>query len=164
MKYIFDFDETIFDTEKFKQKEIIKMTGREYSKENWKEDIFLAIKFLENNIHNNISYYKYLVKDFLDFIKIHNKNDIYILTKGNKEFQKLKIKKSGADKLVKKFFIVEESKADILKDLCVKFKEEIVIFIDNEKVNFIVEDRPNNLKQYLNFKDFKNEYNEKLNK
>jgi FMN phosphatase YigB (HAD superfamily) len=158
MKYIFDFDDILFcTTAMFKKRMymcleevgISHKTAQEYYKK-VRENKFSLKNFIselftrEKNNKNNIrKVYEKIMSECENFtnaellknIKKLGKENCFIVTNGEKGFQKDKIKRSGISPLFSKIYVVSGSKKDIIYSICDKYKNEKVIFID-DKVKF----------------------------
>ena len=89
--------------------------------------------------------------ELIDLVKKIGKENCYIITNGEYEFNKDKVFTSGLSALFTGIFIVPGSKKEIIYDLCGKHKDEQVIFVD-DKPKFIDDIDPNlcpNLKTIL---------------
>ena len=77
-------------------------------------------------------------EELFKIIRKIGKDNCYIITYGNKEFNLDKITRSGAGDLFHKrnVFIVSGSKKDIIEKICDKHKDEEVIFIDDKAYHF----------------------------
>lgn len=134
MNFYLDFDYTLFDTYVFRQDlyKILKKNGlsKDYLRltNEAEEHNLLNIR----NVFNHLSQkenipldqfinpleklykkgYKYLYGDTIDFIKDlkNNGHTVYILTWGNKEYQKEKVESSGVEKFVDGVICTEELK------------------------------------------------------
>jgi hypothetical protein len=80
----------------------------------------------------------FINKDVFKFIKKLKKDDCYIVTYGDTEFNKDKIIYSGAFDLFnpENIFIVGESKKEAVEKICAKHKDEQIIFIDDKEKEF----------------------------
>lgn len=159
MKIFIDFDNVMFDTEKFKSdlakiflkngiskkefadsylsfktarkayepREHIKiLTGGDDDKA---RRLFLYFKNLMKNLE------KYVFQDAIEFLKSHSKKILYLISYGNKKFQKEKINKSGIAPYFKNIIITRGNKAKEIRKIIKsdKFKKnETVIFIDDK--------------------------------
>ncbi|MEI8174454.1 MAG: HAD hydrolase-like protein [bacterium] len=155
MKFIFDFDDVLFSTKEFKNiifkcleevgvskyteeqyykefrslenpfsfKEFISsLLAHENKKEIITEDIYEKIMSLSTNLAN---------KKLLKIIQNLGKDNCYIVTSGEKEFQLDKIKRANIADFFCKIFVVPSSKKETIKDICAQHKNEKVIFIDD---------------------------------
>jgi FMN phosphatase YigB (HAD superfamily) len=60
----------------------------------------------------------------------------YIVTNGDQEFQHEKIARAGLANNFKEIFVVSGTKKEKIKELCERFPDEEVIFIDNNSAFF----------------------------
>ena len=119
MKYIFDFDDVIFQT---------------------------TLKFKERlaNVQNQPDLYEELMnespnfvnEEILKVIKKAGKENCFMVTYGEKDFQEEKIKRAGVGGLFSEIFIVQESKKEAVEKICAKYKDETVLFIDDKAEHF----------------------------
>ena len=152
---IFDFDDTIFDTQKLKNdifkkftlyKIDIKTIEKTYKKAFDKNRNYVFrnhIKILQK-IHNleisdeiqnwfyNLNFESYLFPKTKKMLKsISKKHNLILITKGNPEFQNKKIEKSKIEKFFKEIYVIEEKKEKILKEK----KWNYPLFFINDKKN-----------------------------
>ena len=155
MKYIFDFDDVLFNnTAQFKEHafRVIAKVGvpldyvKEYYSEIRKQDSEFSLKdFIatlferynviidEEKVYESImsECSKFINVPLVEWVKKIGKDNCYIVSNGNEYFQHNKIKDSGLAPLFDEIFIVPGSKKEIIYDICDKNKNEKVIFIDN---------------------------------
>ncbi|OGI63561.1 hypothetical protein A2818_01910 [Candidatus Nomurabacteria bacterium RIFCSPHIGHO2_01_FULL_40_12] len=151
MKYIFDFDDVLFNTtQHFKEQMclILEKNGisriliEEYTKkERWnlftlkkmfvhfsvKEDVYEEIMKESKNSIN---------QELLKLIKKLGKLNCYLVSYGDEEFQLEKIKRSEVGTLFSEIIIVQGSKKEAIEKICTKHKDEEVIFIDDKAKHF----------------------------
>jgi len=168
MKYIFDFDDVIFHTTKHRKEHMFKLieeagVSQKQIEKYYKiarEKCFSLTHMLENFSINKNLYEEimsesknFINKDIFEFIRKIGKNNCYIVTYGDAEFNKDKIVHSGAFDLFnpENVFIVQGSKNDILEKICAQYKNEEVYFIDDKQKHFDELDMKNcpNLKTIL---------------
>ncbi|MCF7834050.1 MAG: HAD hydrolase-like protein [Candidatus Pacebacteria bacterium] len=157
MKFIFDFDDTLFlNTEKFKKKmfSVLETKGVPYSfaLEKYKEKRakefslkeFIAKCFEQKTIPATeiLSTYEdimseckeYVDQNLLAIVHQAGKENCFIVTNGDKEFQEDKIKRSGVAPLFQSIHIVPESKKEIIEKICSTGNEnEEILFIENRE-------------------------------
>jgi len=156
MKYIFDFDDVLFDTHSFKQErlfsalEIIGISKEEcaqkYHKGGFKNlQLFVTdtaaeygktlddgtFKIIEEKIFKNI--HVFLNPDICRFIMQKEKENCHILSLGDRDFQMRKIIDSGARDMVAEVVIVPKSKKEWVIDFAKTHLDERVHFIDDTK-------------------------------
>ena len=153
MKYIFDFDDVIFDSIRFKQEKLFPalvhkgVTAQQVqevykkgftSPENLFKDVALACGVqlstqeqgdIVENLFTNLN--SFLHADTVELIKQKGKSDCVILSLGDTLFQKRKISETGLDELVSHVKIVQDSKKDWVIDFSNTYTAETVYFIDN---------------------------------
>jgi FMN phosphatase YigB (HAD superfamily) len=176
MKVIFDFDDTIFDTKRFKDEILFRIFERIYphidsvivEKEygdfkklhsTFNLDTFIssvATKYKMANVNSDeikgliaSKTKEYLIPEYKALLEKIGKENILILSQGDEVFQNFKITTSGISLLVSEIKIVEKYKEEALREFCNRFKEEKVYFFDNKSENFITEYIPKNLSQIL---------------
>ncbi|MCF7843750.1 hypothetical protein K9M47_02535 [Candidatus Gracilibacteria bacterium] len=180
MKIIFDFDDVIFDTQSFKQKvfsglnscgvdsevvkglygshrrlfnpssiyrDVVVISGKNISEEKVNEAI--------DNLFQDIG--KYIDKRITDIIYSTGKDNCFILTAGDEDFQRLKIQNS-LDKSVinnEHVIFVKDNKDSKVKEICEKYPNESIIFVDdkNEHINEVAALNLKNLYPILYNKD-----------
>jgi HAD superfamily hydrolase (TIGR01509 family) len=148
MKYIFDFDGVLFDASKTFRRHIFKVLEQAGVSQN------LVEQYLENERWNCYSLNKMLKyfsvsenlyeeimkivpdlmnKELLKVIKEEGKNNCYLLSYGDKEYQTNKIKRAGVVNLFSKIIVVSGSKTEVIEELCALHKNENVVFVDDKK-------------------------------
>ena len=158
MKYIFDFDDVLFNnTAQFKEHMYLCLEKagvphgipEEYYKE-IRGNQFLPKKFISEllireKINKKVKdVYREILSPIKNFLNIEllkkvgklGKNNCYLVTQGNKEFHEDKIKKSGIAPLFREIIIVPEYKKAVIENICKKHKNEEVIFIDDRQKFF----------------------------
>ena len=156
MKYIFDFDDVLFSTKrKFKPlifKVLSERTGATEEKlndlydANYKEGRFSLKKFIAltgvRGVDADILYNEILEQtpsfvnqEVLNEIKKLGKENCYIVTSGDKEFQMDKIRASGLEPYFKRITPVTGTKRDEIKKICNDHPGEQVFFVDDNKKN-----------------------------
>jgi FMN phosphatase YigB (HAD superfamily) len=169
MKIIFDFDDTIFDTNRFKQEKLFPCLLRygittldfsrnyeQYRKDNPVYDIkehltkiagqyniSIDINDIVQGMIKNLD--EFIFPEYLNVIKKYGRENIFILTQGDNNFQRLKITKSKIDKKVEEIFTVEGTKAEKVKSLCTLWNNDAVLFFDNTLGNLDFEMSDHNL-------------------
>ncbi len=161
MKYIFDFDDVLFHkTRHFRERMflILEKVGLsrslidEYSKiEIEKEHPFSLKKLIQHFVDTGAiektqkeKLYEEIMNEsknsvninLLQFVKNLKRSDCYILTRGEEEFQRDKIKRSAIAHLFSKIIIVSKSKKENIEKICDEFKNETVFFIDDKAEHF----------------------------
>lgn len=161
MKLISDFDDVLFaNTLKFKvhlfncleeagvnrlnaesEYRNVRITGVPFSLKR-----FLALMAIKNGLDMETMrglYEKILepAKDFLnieliEIIKNIGKENCYLVTNGEDQYQKDKLEKTGVSPLFKEVYIVPETKKEIIEKICAENNEEKVVFIE-DRMRFI---------------------------
>lgn len=177
MKAILDFDDTIFDADRFKQEALFscfitqkneeaKIDPREvqeayinFRKENDIFDInffidFIIKKFKLKQVDTDQIFLEmkskiksFIKKEYLAIFEKIGRENIFILSKGEHNFQMFKITLSDIIDKVDKVSIVQESKRDLVLSHCNIWRGEEVIFVDDKIENLILGDAPDNLMQ-----------------
>lgn len=190
VRLILDFDDTLFDTKKFKRNmfSYIEKAGIPYSvaELNYKKirdldtpfslKMFLTMifvenrneKFIENLYRKIISHnFSFLNKELLDVVRMIGKSNCYLVTNGDEKFQFDKIRKSKIDSLFHSVDVIPGSKKKIIEEICVDNPDSLIIFVDDKKKFFddIDTEKCKNLKTILfngkNVKDIFKEINKK---
>lgn len=153
MKFIFDFDDVLFNT----TDELIKHIYAVLKKEGVPHNS--AKKYLEREVLNRFSLKKMLVyfsvspklyerilkeskkfvnKELLKIIKKLGKVNCYIITYGDEEFQLDKIKRTNTNSLFSEIIVVSvDEKKELIEKICAKHKNEKVVFIDDKPKHFV---------------------------
>jgi hypothetical protein len=159
MKYIFDFDDVLFhNTAQFKEHMFSTLVRAGVPKEEVREyylkvrgssfslkrfiATFVTLYDLGIHTHTVDSIYEdimsrcheFVNSDLLARIKKLGRENCYIVTNGNEEFQKDKLRYSRVGNLFDedKIFIVPGTKRNKLSEICLANKDETVIFIDDK--------------------------------
>lgn len=155
IKLICDFDDTLFDTKKFKVKmfSAIEKAGVSHSlaKQNYKEirdldtpfslRMFLSLLFKQKGKEKIITnLYKKIMSDcsnllekkLIDIVHKIGKSNCYIVTNGDEEFQLDKINKSKIGSLIHSIDVVPGSKKKIIEKICIENPSSLIIFIDDK--------------------------------
>jgi HAD superfamily hydrolase (TIGR01509 family) len=151
MKFIFDFDGVLFLTIKNLEEhinEIYKRNGisreqieKYYNQE--KVNGFSQKKMLKYfSLPENL--YEEMMKDNKTFVnqevlkvvkKLGSKN-CYLVTDGDEEYQRDKIKSAEIAHLFSEIIVTLGSKKEIIKNICKKHKNETIIFVDDRQKFF----------------------------
>ena len=174
MKLILDFDDVLMDTSLLKKKissslyelGISKEVADNYYEQRDKSVPFslksFLLSFLKKEKIESVSFvdlYEEIMvicsdilnKEVVQIAKNIGKENSFIVTNGDKEFQMDKIKKSGIESFFSEIYITNGSKKDIIENICLKNLNEKVIFVDN-KIEFFNDldiERCKNLKTIL---------------
>jgi hypothetical protein len=151
MKYIFDFDDTLFDTKKFKKIifDTVSKTSRTvssraeienyYNEERSAGKTFSLHKFLakfgcEEKFDEIMHYAPFqLNQKLIDVIRKLGRENCYIVTYGDDEFQREKIKWSGIEPFFNRIGTTTTSKNEQIAEICRMNAKDEVVFIDNIK-------------------------------
>ena len=154
MKVIFDFDDVIFDARQFK--EVIFRSFEKRGYENIRTAYeavrkqstpfslkgFITQATFDSSLENVESMYDEIMstcphmlnQQVVLLMKSLGKENCYIVTNGDTEFQLEKIHRSLGHSLVEEIVIVSGTKADEIKKFCHKHQEEEVIFVDDKEL------------------------------
>jgi len=156
MKLIFDFDDTLSNNKLIKQRifecleevGILRSESEKYYDEVRSDHSPFSLKnfitniFSSNKIDKPISeiYEKILEicpsilnKKLLDLVHKIGKENCYLVTNGDFEYQNDKINKSGISGLFSEVVVVPGSKKQIIEKICFENLNEKVIFVDNKE-------------------------------
>lgn len=160
MKLILDFDDVLLDAKGLKQVmcDILREEGVENGEELYEEErksgrVFTPKEFLQRSclskgegseaVNVDSMYEKmldaciYLVnKELVTLVKKVGKDNCFIVSNGNQEFQENKIQRSGLSVLVKKIVIVSGTKSLEIEQICAEFPQEPILFVDDKSINF----------------------------
>ena len=154
MKYIFDFDDVIFDAHAFKNKiadsllrygisredfldDYAQVRGPRYSVSKHIADIFQKhnlnigtneIEFIVDSLFVDIK--ELLNEDVVIFVSQHAR-DVFVLSAGDPDFQMRKIIETGIKDMVQEVVVVPHSKKEWVIDFAEKYSNETVYFIDD---------------------------------
>ncbi len=151
MKYIFDFDDVIFYATKRRYESTypkLKKIGishkdiDDYYNKN-RENLF-TIKKLLAHFNLDEEYYAEMMHEIEDFknmelveiIKNLGKENCYIISFGDEEFQLDKIKRTGIADLFSEIIIVQGPKKEAIEKIASQYKNETIIFIDDKVHHF----------------------------
>jgi FMN phosphatase YigB (HAD superfamily) len=147
MKFIFDFDDVLFhNTEKFKKHmyAYLEKTGvpqdraQEYYKivranQFWLKELLAHFSLPESLYEEILKDSKnFINQDVLNIVKKIGKENCYIVTHGNENFQKDKIRNAGIEELFSEIIVISDSKKEAVEKICLRHNDEEVIFIDDK--------------------------------
>lgn len=158
MKLIVDFDDVLFDVGTLKEKFFTVLEARgiqnardEYVFERKNDRPFSLRLFLKricgvegmSESEVEVMYQEIMSVchdlrnvELLELFKENGKENCFIVTSGEEEFQLDKIKRTGADEYVSEVIVVPGTKKAIVESLCIRFTGEQVIFIDDKQKFF----------------------------
>ena len=170
---IIDFDDTLFDTQKFKKELSFclldvgideKMFWQTYAEARILSDGNFSYSFKRHasilekegfdykQVLDNLNKVKEKINNFLFEDAIYfleslkeSKQDLYLLSLGDENFQKLKVEECGIAKYFKKVFFLGKDKELIVKEIFQENKDSNVFFINDkiEESQKIKKDFPN---------------------
>ncbi|MFA5750964.1 MAG: HAD hydrolase-like protein [Candidatus Paceibacterota bacterium] len=152
MKYIFDFDDVIFkNTSLFKvsmfsliEKEGVsidhakelynQMRIKEFSLTKFLNSLFTGKEEIIKTLYSKImgKCPLYINQEVIDLIKKAGKENCFLVTNGEQQFQKDKIEKSGITPLFKEIYIVPDSKREVIEKICKENINEKIVFMDDK--------------------------------
>lgn len=158
MKYIFDFDDVLFNNSNgLKQAMYAQLEAVGISKDiaytyykTVREKKFSLKSFLEDllkkygkdvglvdEMYENIMAEcpNFTNKELVDKIDKLGSDNCFMVTNGELKFQKDKIDRANISHYFKEIFVVPGSKNEVIYDICTRYKDEKVIFVD-DKVKF----------------------------
>ena len=150
MKFIFDFDDVLFLTNRFREKvyEICERGGippkevKSYMEEHVPKGFSLKKLLrhfsLDENLYPEIMHgnEEFMNEEVLVLVRKAGRENCYILTHGDEEFQMEKIRSSGIKPFFTDTIVVLGSKKAALEKLCEQYANEDVIFIDDKTKHF----------------------------
>lgn len=173
MKLILDFDDVLFNnTKQFKKHMfgcieelgISRAVAEAYYKETRGTDFslkfFLSALFAREGIKIIVEdLYEKIMSKCEDFFNLEvlalarkmGKENCYLVTMGNGDFQKDKVERSGAENLFAKIYAMPGSKREAIEEICADNKHEKIIFVDDKERFFedLNMDKCKNLKTVL---------------
>lgn len=153
MKYIFDFDDVLFFTTRHRKEVVfpaLEKAGvpmaklKEYYKIEREKGFSLkkAIGHFFTNPPKNL-YEEIMARsgdfvnqDLLEIIRKIGKENCYLITFGESEFQKEKIKRAGVESLFSQIVALLESKKEAIEEITARHRGEEVFFIDDKAYHF----------------------------
>lgn len=152
MKVIFDFDDVLFNGKKFKGTMFKVLEDRGYENiekryDSWRTsgqpfsllDFITSLDTSLKDEEKEILYEEILSfsmdcvnKDIFTIMKELGKKHCYIVTNGIPEFQMGKIRRSVGLDSVQEIVVVSGSKANVVKEICERHKNEEIIFVDDK--------------------------------
>jgi FMN phosphatase YigB (HAD superfamily) len=149
MKYIFDFDDVLFYTnKKFIPYEYLVLEKLGVSRadidEYYKKLKLSNIPFSMSKMLDNFSLPKesydevmrnnknFINEDVLDVVKKIGRENCFIVTFGDEDFQRDKIKTAGIESLFSEIIVVGGSKKEEIEKICGRNKNEEVFFVDDK--------------------------------
>lgn len=151
MKYVFDFDDVLFHNSKRLKKHmyiclekagISSAEAEKYYKEVrvnefWLKELLSHFSLKENLYEEILKKSKnFTNRELLEIIKKLGKENCYIITRGGKEWQLDKIRRTGIEPFFSEIIVVWKSKKEAVEKICARYKDEEVLFIDDKAENF----------------------------
>lgn len=156
MKLILDFDDVLFKTSELKERFFatlerlgVKDAREKYHFERKNDRPFSLRLFLqrickEENIPDADLLYREILficrdlknEEMMNIVNEVGKENCYIVTNGDEEYQKDKITLSGIGNAVQETIVVPGSKKEAVESVCRHFPEEDIIFVDDKELFF----------------------------
>ncbi len=151
MKFIFDFDDVLFDnTRQFKEHMYMHLEKAGVSRNEaekyyktipknkfWLKELLIHFSLKESLYEKILAESKnFINEELINIIKKLGKENCYIVTHGYDKWQRDKIKKTGIKSLFSEIIVVSGNKKEAVKKICAKHKDEKVIFIDDKIRHF----------------------------
>jgi FMN phosphatase YigB (HAD superfamily) len=151
MKYIFDFDDVLFQTTRHRLEHMFivlenagipKSEVEEYYKNGKNGEVNrFSLKNLLTHFSLSENTYEEIMGNMEDFmndalikqIQKLGKKNCYLVTAGHKEFQLDKVTRSGIATFFAEIIVASGTKKEAVEKICADFKDEEVIFIDDKK-------------------------------
>ena len=89
----------------------------------------------------------FVFPEYLNIFKKYGRENIFILTQGDENFQQLKIKHSEVDKKVKEILVVDSTKQEKIEDISLLWPNETILFIDDKFKNLSFETENINIRR-----------------
>lgn len=157
MKLVVDFDDVVFDTASLKKatfsvlseiginngEELYRSTRAFIQPFSLKQFLLLVCGEIGRSEDVN-RLYELIMKDCQSFVnesmvsilKEIGKENCYIVTQSDEEYQKDKVTRTGLQDLVQEVIIVSGSKKEAIESLCAYFPSEEIIFVDDKQKFF----------------------------
>ena len=150
MKYIFDFDDVIFHTTRHRKEHMFVLLEKagisgdainEYYQKARLEGLSLKkmlAYFGKEDLYEEImsNGADFLNKKLIETIKKLGQKNCFLITHGSEEFQEDKIQRAGITPLFSEIIILVGSKKKAVEDICEKYKDEQVVFVDDKAQYF----------------------------
>ena len=151
MRFIFDFDDVLFHNTKqlkeymyacLEKAGISRNIAEKYYKtvrknQFWLKDFLYHFSIEENMYEKILNKSKnFINKELITLVKKIGKENCYIITHGNEEYQRDKIRITGIEPLVSEIIVISDSKKEAVEKICAKYKDEEIIFIDDKAHHF----------------------------
>jgi len=159
MKYIFDFDDVLFNNTSQFKKHMYKILAESGIPENKARERYLEVRekgfsiknfinalqnfVIVNKINPEELHEKIMVEsknfvnlDIVEIIKHIGKANCYLVTNGLAEYQLDKIKRTRVDSLFSEIIVVPGTKKEAIEKICAKHINEKVIFVDDKEKRF----------------------------
>ena len=152
MRYIFDFDDVIFYTTKFRKEytytffeklsinhEILEEYYQKARGENFSMKKLIKYFSLKEEIYDEVMQdcINFANKELIEIIKKLGKENCFIITYGEEEFQLDKIRRVGVENLFSEVFVVvSDEKKELIEKICNQFRNETILFVDDKIKHF----------------------------
>ncbi len=151
MKYIFDFDNVLLHTNKIRREHMYPTFQNvgvsikdidDYYQETRK--LHFSVKELIKNFSLKEEVYEEVMRrtaefsntELIEIIKKLGKENCFIVTFGDEEFQLDKIKRVNISDLFSEIIVVPEGKKSAIEDICARYLNEEILFLDDKKEHF----------------------------
>lgn len=150
MKFIFDFDDVLFNTKEF-LKHLYGCIEKAGVPRNIAEEYYKKVGGTQFSLKKLLTYFSlrenlneeilresksFINEELLKIVQKLGKENCFIITHANKEWQLDKIKSTGVDSFFSEIIVVGESKKQAVEKICAQYVDEEVIFIDDKAKYF----------------------------
>lgn len=151
MKYIFDFDDVLLQTTRHRKEHMFSVLEKagiprpeleKYYSEARKSKF--SLKILLDHFSLKEDLYEEIMNDVVNFLNVKlieiikklGKDNCYIVTYGEFEYQLDKIKRSKIDNLFSQIITVSSNKKEAVEGICLEHASEQVFFVDDKAKYF----------------------------
>jgi len=153
MKYIFDFDDVIFETTRRRLEHVYpfleergipvseiddyykKVRGEQFSIKKLLKHFSLGEELYEEMMHGSETFAN---PELIELIKKMGKENCYLITYGDEDFQRDKIKILNVGSLFLEIIVVPtDEKRKLIEEICARYPDETVLFIDDKAKHFV---------------------------
>ncbi|HEU0085729.1 MAG TPA: HAD hydrolase-like protein [Candidatus Paceibacterota bacterium] len=153
MKLIFDFDDTLFRTTPLFKERMFSVLEAEGIPRIQSETLYKEMRVKEFSLMDyigkfftdekkKVELYQRIMETCSDLVNEElmsvvvatGKENCYIVTNGEQEFQLEKIEMSGIAPFFEEIIVVSGSKKEVIEKICQEFPDEKVIFVENREI------------------------------